>query len=161
MLWLPALLIVLLIAVVMLLPMLGQGRSPHLTYRPEQIDVGLDDVKGLVQLQSFDTPPLGERAAGRLIDWVNGWLPAGSQLAKRPPRYHNILVIAATNRADALDPAQLRPGRFDRRLYFDLPNAAGRRELIDTSWPARPTTRSWTGTRCGPSWPASPSATPR
>jgi cell division protease FtsH len=261
MLWLPALLIVLLIAVVMLLPMLGQGRSPHLTYRPEQIDVGLDDVKGLgplrdevtktlnlflgyatfkdrlggnprrgilfegkpgtgkthmakamarhagvpflfvsatsfqsmwygmtarkirayfkalrkaarteggaigfieeidaiggrrggfdggdgpvssgtggvvnellVQLQSFDTPPLGERAAGRLIDWVNGWLPAGSQLAKRPPRYHNILVIAATNRADALDPALLRPGRFDRRLYFDLPNAAGRRELID------------------------------
>jgi cell division protease FtsH len=85
----------------------------------------------LVQLQSFDTAPLGERAGGRLIDWVNGWLPAGSQLAKRPPRYHNILVIAATNRADALDPALLRPGRFDRRLYFDLPNAAGRRELID------------------------------
>jgi SpoVK/Ycf46/Vps4 family AAA+-type ATPase len=85
----------------------------------------------LVQLQSFDTPPLGERLAGRLIDWVNGWLPATSQLAKRPPRYNNILVIAATNRADALDPALLRPGRFDRRLYFDLPNAAGRRELID------------------------------
>jgi cell division protease FtsH len=252
MLWLPALLIVLLIAVVMLLPMLGQGRSPHLTYRPEQIDVGLRDevtktlnlflgyatfkdrlggnprrgilfegkpgtgkthmalamarhagvlflfgsatsfqsmwygmtarkiradFKALrkaaraeggaigfieeidaiggrrggldggdgpvssgtggvvnelpVQLQSLDTPPLGERAAGRLIDWVNGWLPAGSQLAKRPPRYHNILVIAATNRADALDPALLRPGRFDRRPYFDLPNAAARRELID------------------------------
>jgi ATP-dependent Zn protease len=85
----------------------------------------------LVQLQSFDTPPLGERLAGRLIDWVNGWLPASSQLAKRPPRYNNILVIAATNRADALDPALLRPGRFDRRLYFDLPNATGRRELID------------------------------
>jgi cell division protease FtsH len=30
----------------------------------------------LVRLQSFDTPPLGERLAGRLIDWVNGWLPA-------------------------------------------------------------------------------------
>ena len=261
MLWLPAVLIVVMIGVVMLLPMAGQGRSPHLTWRPEQIDVGLDDVKGLgplrdevtktlnlflgyatfkdrlggnprrgilfegkpgtgkthmakamarhagvpflfvsatsfqsmwygmtarklrayfkalrraareeggaigfieeidaiggrrggldggdgpvssgtggvvnellVQLQSFDTPPLAERVAGRLIDWVNGWLPASSQLAKRPPRYNNILVIAATNRADALDPALLRPGRFDRRLYFDLPNAAGRRELID------------------------------
>ena len=260
--WLPALLIVAIIAVVMLLPMLGQGRSPHLTYRPEQIDVGLHDVKGLgplrdevtktlnlflgyatfkdrlggnprrgilfegkpgtgkthmakamarhagvpflfvsatsfqsmwygmtarklrayfkalrraareeggaigfieeidaiggrrggldgggdgpvssgtggvvnellVQLQSFDTPPLGERLAGRLIDWLNGWLPASSQLAKRPPRYNNILVIAATNRSEALDPALLRPGRFDRRLYFDLPNATGRRELID------------------------------
>src|SRR5829696_5369621 len=47
MLWLPAVLIVVLIGVVMLLPMAGQGRSPHLTWRPEQIDVGLDDVKGL------------------------------------------------------------------------------------------------------------------
>jgi len=262
MLWLPAVLLILVIGVVMLLPMVGQGRSPHLLYRPEQIDVGLDDVKGLgplrdevvktlnlflgyatfrdrlggnprrgilfegkpgtgkthmakamarhagvpflfvsatsfqsmwygmtarkirayfkalrkvasqeggaigfieeidaiggrrgglegggdgpvspgtggtvnellVQLQSFDTPPFGERTAGRLIEWVNGWLPAHAQVSKRPPRYNNILVIAATNRADGLDPALLRPGRFDRRLYFDLPNAVGRRELID------------------------------
>jgi cell division protease FtsH len=85
----------------------------------------------LVQLQSFDTPPLGERLAGRLVDWVNGWLPVTAQFAKRPPRYNNILVIAATNRGDNLDPALLRPGRFDRRLHFDLPNAVGRRELID------------------------------
>ena len=63
----------------------------------------------LVQLQSFDTPPLGERTVGRLIDWVNGWLPATAQLARRPPRYNNILVIAATNRSEALDPALLRP----------------------------------------------------
>jgi ATP-dependent Zn protease len=259
--WLPMVLVVVVICLVMLVPMLGQGRSPHLLYRPEQIDVGLDDVKGLgqvrdevvktlnlflgyatfkdrlggnprrgilfegrpgtgkthmakamarhagvpflfvsatsfqsmwygmtarkirayfkalrkaaaqeggaigfieeidaiggrrggidggdgpvsagtggvvnellVQLQSFDTPPLGERVAGRLVDWVNGWLPAGRQLRKPPPRYHNLLVIAATNRAEALDPALLRPGRFDRRLYFDLPNAAARRELVD------------------------------
>ena len=115
----------------------------------------------LVQLQSFDTPPLGERMVGRLIDWVNGWLPVSAQFAKRPPRYNNILVIAATNRAAALDPALLRPGRFDRRLYFDLPNAGGRRELIDYFRSPRPTTRSWTPTTCGPSWPASPSATPR
>jgi cell division protease FtsH len=262
MLWMPAVLLVVLLGAVMLAPMAGQGRSPHLLYRPEQIEVGLDDVKGLgplrdevvktlnlflgyatfkdrlggnprrgilfegkpgtgkthmakamarhagvpflfvsatsfqsmwygmtarkirayfkalrkiarqeggaigfieeidaigarrggfdgggegpvssgtggvvnellVQLQSFDTPPFAERLAGRLIDWLNGWLPAHGQLAKRPPRYNNILVIAATNRAEALDPALLRPGRFDRRLYFDLPNAGGRRELID------------------------------
>jgi cell division protease FtsH len=259
--WLPMVLVVVVICLVMLVPMLGQGRSPHLLYRPEQIDVGLDDVKGLgslhdevvktlnlflgyatfkdrlggnprrgilfegkpgtgkthmakamarhagvpflfvsatsfqsmwygmtarkirayfralrrvarqeggaigfieeidaiggrrggidggdgpvsagtggvvnellVQLQSFDTPPLGERVAGRLVDWLNGWLPAGRQLRKPPLRYHNLLVIAATNRAEALDPALLRPGRFDRRLYFDLPNAAARRELLD------------------------------
>jgi len=259
--WLPMVLVVVVICAVMLLPMLGQGRSPHLLYRPEQIDVGLDDVKGLatlrdevvktlnlflgyatfkdrlggnprrgilfegkpgtgkthmakamarhagvpflfvsatsfqsmwygmtarkirayfkalrkvarqeggaigfieeidaiggrrggvdggdgpvsagtggvvnellVQLQSFDTPPLGERVTGRLVDWLNGWLPAERQLRKPPLRYNNLLVIAATNRVEALDPALLRPGRFDRRLYFDLPNAAARRELVD------------------------------
>ncbi len=85
----------------------------------------------LVQLQSFDTPPLGVRVLGTVIDWVNGYLPAGRQLRKRPPRYSNVLLIAATNRADALDPALLRPGRFDRKLYFDLPSSAGRRALID------------------------------
>ena len=47
------------------------------------------------------------------------------------PEYHNILLIAATNRADSLDPALLRPGRFDRRLYFDLPTKSERRDLID------------------------------
>jgi len=259
--WLPMVLVVVVICVAMLLPMLGQGRSPHLLYRPEQIDVGLDDVKGLatlrdevvktlnlflgyatfkdrlggnprrgilfegkpgtgkthmakamarhagvpflfvsatsfqsmwygmtarkirayfkalrkvarqeggaigfieeidaiggrrggvdggdgpvsagtggvvnellVQLQSFDAPPFAERVAGRLVDWLNGWLPAERQLRKPPLRYNNLLVIAATNRAEALDPALLRPGRFDRRLYFDLPNAAARRELVD------------------------------
>jgi ATP-dependent Zn protease len=85
----------------------------------------------LIQLQSFDTPPLAERTWGKAIDWLNGYLPLDHQLHKRSLRYNNILVIAATNRADALDPALLRPGRFDRKLYFDLPNKDGRRELID------------------------------
>ena len=43
----------------------------------------------------------------------------------------NLLLIAATNRADNLDPALLRPGRFDRRLTFEAPTKAGRRDLID------------------------------
>jgi hypothetical protein len=58
MLWLPMVLIVVPIAVVMLLPMLGHGRSPHLTFRPEQIDVGLDDVKGLGPLRDEVTKTL-------------------------------------------------------------------------------------------------------
>jgi cell division protease FtsH len=43
----------------------------------------------------------------------------------------NILLIASTNRPDSLDPALLRPGRFDQRLAFDRPDKSGRRELID------------------------------
>ncbi len=43
----------------------------------------------------------------------------------------NILVIGATNRASDLDPALLRPGRFDRSIYFGLPSRSGRRDIID------------------------------
>jgi cell division protease FtsH len=85
----------------------------------------------LIQMQSFDTVPGGSKFKNKLIDWVNLFLPIESQLSKKAPPYHNVLVIAATNRGDSLDPALLRPGRFDRRLYFDLPSRQGRRELVD------------------------------
>lgn len=42
----------------------------------------------------------------------------------------NIIVIAATNRPDVLDPAILRPGRFDRRVVLDLPDIKGREEIL-------------------------------
>jgi cell division protease FtsH len=42
-----------------------------------------------------------------------------------------ILVIAATNRADALDPALLRPGRFDRQVKVDLPDKEGRLAILN------------------------------
>ena len=38
----------------------------------------------------------------------------------------NVVVLAGTNRADVLDPALLRPGRFDRQIYVDLPDIKGR-----------------------------------
>ena len=41
-----------------------------------------------------------------------------------------VLVLAATNRADSLDPALLRPGRFDRKLIITLPDKMTRRELL-------------------------------
>src|SRR5439155_2982479 len=71
------------------------------------------------------------RIKGRLAEWVNGYLPPERHLKSGRPTYHNILLIAATNRAEALDAALMRPGRFDRRLYFDLPTKQSRRELID------------------------------
>jgi cell division protease FtsH len=41
-----------------------------------------------------------------------------------------IIVMAATNRADILDPALLRPGRFDRHITFDLPDVEGREHIL-------------------------------
>jgi SpoVK/Ycf46/Vps4 family AAA+-type ATPase len=48
-----------------------------------------------------------------------------------------VIVIGATNRPDAIDPALRRPGRFDREFYFPLPNIDARRKIIDihtTGW---------------------------
>ena len=42
-----------------------------------------------------------------------------------------VVVIAATNRADMLDPALVRPGRFDRQITIDLPDQHGRRAILD------------------------------
>ncbi len=41
-----------------------------------------------------------------------------------------VIVMAATNRADVLDPALLRPGRFDRQVYVGLPDIRGREEIL-------------------------------
>ena len=41
-----------------------------------------------------------------------------------------VVVLAATNRADVLDPALLRPGRFDRQIYVGLPDIRGREEIL-------------------------------
>ena len=42
-----------------------------------------------------------------------------------------VIVLAATNRPDVLDPALLRPGRFDRQVVMDLPDINGRRKILD------------------------------
>ncbi|MCL1892387.1 MAG: ATP-dependent zinc metalloprotease FtsH [Alphaproteobacteria bacterium] len=44
---------------------------------------------------------------------------------------NGIIVIGATNRPDMLDTALLRPGRFDRQVYIELPDLAGRREILN------------------------------
>ena len=43
----------------------------------------------------------------------------------------DVIVLAATNRPDVLDPALLRPGRFDRQVVLDLPDIKGRRQILD------------------------------
>ncbi len=94
-------------------------------------DSGASVNELLIQMQSFDQPPVRDRMKQRFIGWINSYLPVDRRVRNGSPAYNNILLIAATNRADSLDAALLRPGRFDRRLYFDLPTKQARRDLID------------------------------
>jgi len=50
----------------------------------------------------------------------------------------NIIVLAATNRPDILDPALLRPGRFDRRVTIDLPDVKGRAAILKVHSAGKP-----------------------
>ena len=43
----------------------------------------------------------------------------------------NVIVLAATNRADVLDKALMRAGRFDRQIYVDLPDLRERKEIFE------------------------------
>ena len=50
----------------------------------------------------------------------------------------NIILIAATNRPDILDPALLRPGRFDRQIVVDRPDRRGRRKILEVHTRGKP-----------------------
>ncbi|GAC1660129.1 MAG: ATP-dependent zinc metalloprotease FtsH [Candidatus Elarobacter sp.] len=53
----------------------------------------------------------------------------------------NIILIAATNRPDILDPALLRPGRFDRQIVVDRPDRTGRRRILEVHTRGKPLAR--------------------
>jgi len=52
-----------------------------------------------------------------------------------------VIIIAATNRADVLDPALLRPGRFDRQVVVDVPDVRGREEILKVHAKGKPLTK--------------------
>jgi cell division protease FtsH len=85
----------------------------------------------LIQMQSFDEPTRPARLLGWFADLANRFFPPHLHLRKPGVPYANVLLIGATNRAGMLDPALLRPGRFDRILHFDLPGRSSRRDLVE------------------------------
>ncbi|KQQ25551.1 ATP-dependent zinc metalloprotease FtsH [Frondihabitans sp. Leaf304] len=54
----------------------------------------------------------------------------------------NVILIAATNRPDVLDPALLRPGRFDRQIGVDAPGLQGRRQILEVHGKGKPLSAS-------------------
>ena len=108
----------------------------------------------LVQLQSFDSPARGQRIRTAWIDVVNRYLPDTRSCAS--PRWCRPTCwwSGATNRKDDLDPALIRPGRFDRSIYFGLPGRRARATSSPTTWARRRTPRTSTSTARSTRWPA-------
>jgi cell division protease FtsH len=115
------------------LPTLGRVVTPSVVTTPFTGggDAQMTVNELLVQMQSFDQPTGGQKLYGALVDAMNLVLPADRQLKGPGPAQANIMLFASTNTAERLDPALLRPGRFDQRLSFDLPGKVGRRQIID------------------------------
>ena len=65
------------------------------------------------------------KTGGHSITWADDFKDI-----KKIQKIGNIIVIAATNRADVLDKALMRAGRFDRQIYVDLPDLNERKEIF-------------------------------
>ena len=84
----------------------------------------IDEIDALARVRGTDHAE-HDQTLNQLLVEMDGF-----QTAAHP---HPVIVMAATNRADALDPAILRPGRFDRQIAVDLPDAAGREKMVSGS----------------------------
>ena len=82
--------------------------------------VFFDEIDAIAQTRgAFDTSGVTYRIVNQLLAELDGIVPLG-----------NVVVIAATNRPDILDPALLRPGRFDKVIYVPPPDKEARLEIL-------------------------------
>ena len=91
--------------------------------------VFIDEIDGLAAARGPGSPPHETSALNQLLAELDG---AG-------PRMQLGLVLAATNHPEVLDPALIRPGRFDEVIPMDLPNLAARREFFEGRLATLPT----------------------
>jgi len=78
-----------------------------------------DEIDGLAPVRSAKQDQIHASIVSTLLALMDGLDPRGQ-----------VVVIGATNRPDAIDPALRRPGRFDREFYFPLPDMEARRKII-------------------------------
>ncbi|KAI5801179.1 hypothetical protein EDC01DRAFT_628128 [Geopyxis carbonaria] len=79
-----------------------------------------DEIDGLAPVRSSKQEQIHASIVSTLLALMDGMDGRGQ-----------VVVIGATNRPDAVDPALRRPGRFDREFYFPLPATEARRKIID------------------------------
>ena len=80
----------------------------------------LDEIDSIAPRRERVTGEVEKRVVAQLLALMDG-------LARR----QNVIVIAATNLPDSLDPALRRPGRFDREIEIPVPDRAGRAEILE------------------------------
>ena len=85
----------------------------------------------LLQMQSLGQPSTRGRFVDGMAHQMNRILPRRLTLRRPAFQEANVLVIAATNRAADIDPALMRPGRFDRTIHFDLPPRTDRLQIAE------------------------------
>lgn len=88
--------------------------------------VFFDEFDAIAPVRSSKQDQIHSSIVGTLLALLDGLDDRGQ-----------VIVIGATNRPDAIDPALRRPGRFDRELYFPLPSATARRSILGIH------TRAW------------------
>lgn len=91
-----------------------------------------DEIDGLAPVRSSKQDQIHSSIVSTLLGLMDGLDSRG-----------RIVVIGATNRIDAVDPALRRPGRFDREFVFSLPNTQARRQILEIhtrTWNRRPST---------------------
>ncbi|CDZ98562.1 AAA-type ATPase containing the bromodomain [Phaffia rhodozyma] len=79
-----------------------------------------DEIDGLAPVRSSKQDQIHASIVSTLLALMDGMDGRGQ-----------VIIIGATNRPDAVDPALRRPGRFDREFYFPLPNKEARRKILD------------------------------
>ena len=96
-----------------------------------------DEIDGLAPSRSSpQADPTHNSVVSTLLSLMDGLQSRGS-----------VIVIGATNRPEAIDPALRRPGRFDREIYFPLPGTAGRLKILEVhtkKWDPKPTKETLT-----------------
>ena len=65
------------------------------------------------------------------LEKIHGWINTRILRKEAPKRDWHVLFMGSTNRPDSLDPALVRPGRFDRMISVERPDRTGRREIIN------------------------------
>ncbi|MGB6464281.1 MAG: CDC48 family AAA ATPase [Nitrosotalea sp.] len=80
----------------------------------------IDEVDSIAPKREEVTGEVEKRVVSQLLTLMDGMESRGK-----------VVVIAATNRPDSIDPALRRPGRFDREIEIGIPDATGRKEILD------------------------------